>query len=99
MKLVQAFVCAVTLLSGGFVAKAMADACVTCGSGSSNGCQQCRLEGGKDTQEARKKCESRGCKISGTSSCSTAANVKVCAIDDSRNAHEVVAWTAVSSIN
>ncbi|XDD45534.1 hypothetical protein AB3N60_12565 [Leptospira sp. WS39.C2] len=48
-----------------------AEDCFLCGSGSTNGCQQCR---GKD----RRACEDKGCKISGTSSCSTAANVKVC---------------------
>ncbi|WCL48221.1 hypothetical protein [Leptospira sp. GIMC2001] len=53
------------------------DKCVMCGSGSSNGCQQCILPGG-DTYPNRKKCENAGCKISGTTSCSTAANVKVC---------------------
>ncbi|MCG6150027.1 hypothetical protein EHR04_06215 [Leptospira levettii] len=48
-----------------------AEDCFLCGNGSTNGCQQCR---GKD----RKACEEKGCKISGTASCSTAANVKVC---------------------
>ncbi|AFM12881.1 hypothetical protein [Turneriella parva] len=52
-----------------------ANKCVNCASGSS--CQQCRL-GGKDTFDARKRCEKMGCKITGTGSCSTAANVKVC---------------------
>ncbi|MBM9591020.1 hypothetical protein JWG41_11220 [Leptospira sp. 201903075] len=52
----------------------MAEDCFLCGSGSSNGCEQCR---GKD----RKACEAKGCKISGTASCSTAANVKVCKVD------------------
>ena len=57
---------------------AMADLCYLCGSGSSNGCNQCRARGGKDTSEARKICRKLGCKITGTSSCSSAANVKVC---------------------
>lgn len=51
-----------------------ADGCYNCGSGSS--ANQCRYYG-SDTSEQRKKCESMGCKITGTSSCSTAANVKV----------------------
>ena len=102
MKIIQAFVCAVTLLGGGmFLSAASADNCVLCGSGSS--CQQCRLEdpkdGNKDTQAARKKCSDRGCKITGTGSCSTAANVKSCALNDARSPNEVVAWTTVSSIN
>lgn len=50
--------------------------CYLCGSGSS--CQQCASGSGKDTQADRKACEQKGCKISGTSSCSTAANVKKC---------------------
>ncbi len=59
-----------------FTAIEAGDKCVNCSS-SSNGCQQCRL-GGKDTSDARKRCEKMGCKITGTGSCSTAANVKVC---------------------
>lgn len=51
-----------------------ASGCYNCGSGSS--ANQCRYYG-SDTSEQRKKCESMGCKITGTSSCSTAANVKV----------------------
>ncbi len=50
--------------------------CYNCGSGSS--CQQCESPSGKDTSADRKTCENRGCKITGTSSCSTAANVKKC---------------------
>lgn len=50
-----------------------ADSCLLCGSGSSNGCQQCRGD--------RKSCEAKGCKVSGTGSCSTAANVKICKAD------------------
>ena len=57
---------------------AAAALCFNCGSGSSNGCKQCRARGGKDTQKARKYCQSIGCKIVGYSSCSTASNVKVC---------------------
>jgi len=53
-----------------------ADLCFNCASGSS--CQQCRARGGSDTQAARQACEKMGCKITGTGSCSTAANVKVC---------------------
>lgn len=98
MKLVQAFVCAVALLGSGFVVKAVAsEGCYNCGSGSSGGCQQCPY-GAKDTGDARKACEKRGCKISGTGSCSSAANVKKCSLDDGRMINEVVAWTTVSSI-
>jgi len=48
--------------------------CYNCGSGSS--ANQCRYYG-SDNFDQRKKCESLGCKITGTSSCSTASNVKV----------------------
>lgn len=75
------FVVALSLAVGSLVTllptAAFADTCVTCGSGSTNGCQQCRMPGG-DSSEARKACEKKGCKITGTASCSTAANVKVC---------------------
>jgi hypothetical protein len=50
--------------------------CYTCGSGSD--CQYCKSESGKDTSEDRKACEKKGCKITGTASCPTAANYKVC---------------------
>ena len=67
--------CSVALLAGPALA---GDLCFNCGSGSSNGCKQCKSRSGKDTQQDRKTCKDLGCKISGTSSCSTAANVKVC---------------------
>lgn len=60
----------------GGIAAADARDCLLCGSGSSNGCQQCDA-GGTDSK-ARSACEKAGCKISGTGSCSTAANVKIC---------------------
>ena len=59
---------------------AMAALCFLCGSGSSNGCKQCRSRSGKDTFADRKICKKIGCKVTGTGSCSTAANVKVCRI-------------------
>ena len=62
---------------------AMASLCFLCGSGSSNGCKQCRSRSGGDTSKDRGICKKLGCKISGTASCSTAANVKVCRIKTS----------------
>ena len=56
--------------------KADSGFCYTCASGSS--CQYCKSNSGKDTSADRKACEQRGCKITGTASCPTAANVKVC---------------------
>jgi hypothetical protein len=78
-KLVRAAVAVLSLLALVLVATpAMADLCFNCGSGSSNGCKQCRSRSGKDTQQDRKICKDMGCKITGYGSCSTAANVKVC---------------------
>lgn len=54
---------------------ALADGCYICTSGSP--CQQCRWSG-SDSQAERKKCRDAGCKIGGTKSCSTAANIKTC---------------------
>jgi len=59
---------------------ALAAVCFNCGSGSANGCKQCKSRSGKDTWADRKICKKMGCKITGTGSCSTAANVKVCRI-------------------
>ncbi len=57
---------------------ASASLCFICKSGSSNGCKQCKSSSGSDTSADRKKCRKIGCKIGGTTSCSSAANVKVC---------------------
>lgn len=73
MKFTSIFLSLFILISSGVYAS---DKCFNCSSSSS--CQQCRMDGGKDTQAARKKCEQSGCKITGTGSCSRAANVKVC---------------------
>lgn len=60
--------------------KIYADGCYTCGSGSSENCKHYCRYSGSDTFENRKKCEKAGCKISGTASCPTAANYKVCTV-------------------
>ncbi len=73
---------------------AFADGCYLCGSGSTNGCKQCRY-GAKDTGDARKACESKGCKVSGTASCSTAANVKVCKLETKSETAEIFAFFQV----
>jgi hypothetical protein len=57
---------------------ARADGCYICGGGSSEACKNyCRYRG-EDTFGARKECEKRGCKVTGTGSCPTAVNYKVC---------------------
>ena len=55
---------------------AAADGCYICRSGSSCG-QYCRYAG-RDSFAKRKKCIKAGCKIGGTASCPTAANVRIC---------------------
>ena len=74
-----AFVAALAVLTALNIAPAArADGCYICTSGSP--CQQCRY-GDNDTQAERKKCADAGCKIGGTRSCSTAANIKTCRAD------------------
>lgn len=58
------------------VAPAAADGCYICRSGSSCG-QYCRYAG-RDTFKKRRACIKAGCKIGGTASCPTAANVRIC---------------------
>ncbi len=63
----------------GTAATAAAELCYNCGSGSR--CDQCRAGSNSDSQEARKRCEARGCKITGYTTCSGAANLKYCSRD------------------
>lgn len=78
-QLVAALSLAVSSLVTLLPSSALAEGCYICTRDSSGGCQQCSY-GSSDTQAARKACEKRGCKIGGTKSCSTAANVKSCAL-------------------
>ena len=66
-------------------ATALADGCYICGSGSSDACKNYCRYSGSDTFENRKICEKRGCKVSGTASCPTAVNYKVCWAPTHRN--------------
>ena len=80
MKLVASAAIAIALAFGFAASPAAAsEGCYICKMGSDGGCQQCAY-GSKDTQEARKACEKRGCKIGGTKACSTASNAKTCAL-------------------
>ena len=63
-------------LSAGWTLPTAADGCVICNKDSSCG-QYCRYDG-KDTGDNRKKCTAAGCKIGGTASCPTGANIKIC---------------------
>jgi hypothetical protein len=60
------------------VSSAFADGCYICGGGSSPSCKDYCRYSGSDTFAARKACEKQGCKVSGTASCPTAVNYKVC---------------------
>ncbi len=55
-----------------------ADGCYICGSGSSDACKNYCRYSGSDTFANRKLCQQRGCKVTGTASCPTAVNYKVC---------------------
>ena len=77
IKLISSLLVALTLFFAAAGA-ARADGCYTCGTGSTNGCQECRYK--EETWAARHDCEAKGCKVSGTTSCSTASNVKVCSV-------------------
>ena len=85
---------ALTAVSAAAPGVARADECYLCGSGSTANCKDyCRY--GKtfreDTFEARKACEKRGCKVSGTGSCPTAANYKVCRVEPAQTPGTAVA--------
>ncbi len=62
-------------IGAGTATRALADGCYICTSGSP--CAQCSYRG-SDNGDNRKRCQQAGCKIGGTKSCSTAANVKTC---------------------
>ena len=51
----------------------IAETCFLCKSDSDGGCK-----GAKQCRGTRKECRDKGCKIGGTASCSSAANVKIC---------------------
>jgi len=77
MRMIKRFLVAAALVAGaGAFSSASAELCYLCGSGSR--CEQCRAGGSNDTQDARKACEARGCKVSGYTSCSGAVNIKMC---------------------
>lgn len=83
MKLIASASLALALALGFATPPAAAsEGCYVCKSGSTVGCQQCAY-GSKDTSEARKACEKRGCKISGTKPCATSSDTKTCALPES----------------
>lgn len=68
----------------------MADGCYLCGSGSSSNCKDYCKYSGSDNFDNRKKCEKAGCKVSGTSSCPSAANYKVCSAFNEKSLSEML---------
>lgn len=69
---------ALFLATGAFATEARADGCYICSSGSSASCADYCRYSGSDTQEARDRCRRMGCRIGGTASCPSAANVTIC---------------------
>ncbi|EHQ08456.1 hypothetical protein Lepil_3803 [Leptonema illini DSM 21528] len=67
-----------------------ADGCYICGSGSTDACRDYCRYSGSDTFDNRKKCEKAGCKVSGTASCPTAVNYKVCNALQERSISEML---------
>jgi hypothetical protein len=65
------------MLAGGAAA---GDTCFICTRDSGGDCEGAGYcdPGGSDTGDNRKKCQEKGCKIGGTASCPSGANVKVC---------------------
>lgn len=57
---------------------ALADGCYICERGSSSACRDYCAYSGSDTFANRHRCEARGCRIGGTASCPSAANLRVC---------------------
>jgi hypothetical protein len=64
-----------------------AETCLMCAGDSTGGCA-----GAKQCRGSRKDCRSRGCKITGTASCSKAANVKICKSHEGQTAQAQVSW-------
>lgn len=56
----------------------VSDTCFDCGSGSSGSCDKQSGKSRMQCSGSRSDCQSKGCKITGTSSCSSASNVGRC---------------------
>ncbi|MGJ4787164.1 hypothetical protein EHQ52_09080 [Leptospira koniambonensis] len=64
----------------GFTQSLSADGCYLCSVNSADVCRDyCRFSG-SDSFDTRKRCETKGCKITGTAACPTASNYKVCSV-------------------
>ncbi|TGK07422.1 hypothetical protein EHO59_04790 [Leptospira semungkisensis] len=68
-----------------------ADGCYLCAEGSSDMCRDyCRFSG-SDSFDTRKRCEGKGCKITGTAACPTASNYKVCSVLNESKSKNLIA--------
>lgn len=66
------------LTLGGAATPAGAAGCYVCGQGSAAACRDyCRYDGA-DTFDSRHRCEARGCRVSGASSCPGPGDARVC---------------------
>lgn len=90
--LVMVAVCAAPVLMSPL---AWASGCYLCGGGSSESCKNYCRYSGEDTFAARKECEKRGCKVSGTGSCPTAVNYKVCMVPPAPTKSETTVAAAI----
>lgn len=79
---------------------AWADGCYTCGGGSSDACKEYCRYSGSDTFQARKGCEAKGCRVTGTAACPP-AGAKMCLAPSGRSrdsaSSETIAWCASPS--
>ena len=75
-------VAAAMLFLGAPVGSAYADGCFLCKPGSSEACKHYCHYRGEDNWENRQKCQNAGCDIGGTASCPSAANYKVCYVEN-----------------
>jgi len=72
-------------------AVAVAEDCLLCGQDSTDKC-----DGASQCRGTREHCKSIGCKISGTGSCSTAANVKICELGEAGPMMSTVVYQTVA---
>lgn len=70
-----------------FASYPTAETCLMCAGNSTGSCT-----GAKQCRGSRKECRARGCKITGTASCSKAANVKICQRSQGRTAKATIPW-------
>ena len=70
-----------------FASYPVSETCLMCARDSTGRCA-----GASQCRGTRKECRARGCKITGTASCSKAANVKICRVSKGSRAQTPVPW-------